>query len=298
MPADADPRQALQQLAEDRAAGASEIAEGARGHLARLPRALPADEAAAGAREAALALVRGHPAMAPIVHLAHETLTILDGDGPAGLVALPREPPLARQVADQARPAIADAGTVLTYARSGTVLAAARLVLEATELRVITSEARPGDEGLAMADALAHAGADVTVTYDAHLPALVDEAALVAVGADAITAEVIVNKAGTRPLFARAQETDTPVHVLASRDKLWPAELPRGPRTDAEADWRPDVPDRVDVEAPLFEPTPLELADRIVTEDGPRSPLEVAASLEGAPIHAEVRQALAEASTS
>lgn len=281
-----DPRSALADLVGDRSRGAAEITRRARSALARLPDA--ADDAAGEAREAVLALLEAHPSMAPVVHLADETLTRLDREGPAGLRELPREPSPTEAVAEQTGPGLREADRVLTYSRSGTVIAALERALADHELTVVTSEARPGREGLSLARQLHEAGAEVELTYDAHLGNLAGEADLVLVGADAIAADAFVNKTGTRSLLQEAQRAGTPAWVLASSDKLWPAALGRAPRTRVQADWHPDVPDQIDVQAPLFEQVPLARADRIVTEDGPREPEELAQRVEEADIHPDV----------
>jgi translation initiation factor 2B subunit (eIF-2B alpha/beta/delta family) len=264
MPTDGDPAARLAALARDDEHGAAEIASAARQALAALAQD---PQAADRAREAALALVQAHPSMAPVLHLADETLRYLDERGPAGLTRLPRETPQARRVARQAAPAIADADLVATYSRSGTVLAAVEAALARGPLTVLVSEARPGGEGLPTARALAEAGADVRLNSDANLLARAGEADLVLVGADAITPEVFVNKTGTRPLLAQARRAGTPTQLLAGTDKLWPAQL-GPPPVDEQADGTPDVPDPIDVEAPLFERVPLALVDRVVTEEG------------------------------
>lgn len=288
-----EPLSALADLATDRERGASEIAREARETLARL--AEVDGEVAAieqQARRAVLDLLEAHPPMAPLVHLADETLRGLDEQGLTWLSALPRDPPLARRVAEEAASLLAGADTVLTYSRSGTVLAAIEAASSREPLRVLTSEARPGGEGLDVARRLDEAGARVELTYDVALLARVGEADVVLVGADAIATTSFTNKTGTRPLLERASELGTPAHVLASTDKLWPSALPRQPPADLEADWQPPAPGPITVRAPLFERVPLELADAIVTEDGPQEPEALAREAQAVQLHPLVRHAL------
>lgn len=290
--ADDDPRSVLADLRSDATRGAAEIAAEARAGLARLA-TLDEDPAtlAADARQAVLRLVEAHPAMAPLIHLADATLTGVDEEGLAALATLVREPRLTARVAAHAREAIAEADQVATYSRSGTVLAALEAALDTGELHVMLSEARPGDEGLTVARSLADAGAHVQLTTDADLFSRVDEADVVLVGADAITAEAFVNKTGTRVLLDQARSAGVETRVLASSDKLWPAALP-APRTGEGAHWRPEVPDDVRVEAPLFERVPLRLADRLVTEEGPAEPDALAARVEKLAIHPDLVDAV------
>lgn len=291
--AEPDPRSALAELRQDTDRGAAEIARRARSALARLGR-LDEDPSAlaADARRAALALVESHPAMAPLVHLADETLTALEEGGAASLARLVREPPLERELAARTAEAIARTDLVATYSRSGTVIAALEAALDRGEVHVLLSEARPGGEGLSVARRLAEAGARVELATDAGLFSRLDQADLALVGADAITAEAFVNKTGTRVLLQQARSAATPARVLATTDKLWPAGLPREPRTDERADWRPEVPEEVAVQAPLFERVPLSLADRIVTEEGPLEPGDLAGRIEELEVHPDVADAV------
>lgn len=282
---------ALEALQADTSRGASEIAADARRLLAQLPDQHPSPEQAA--RQGVLDLVRAHPAMAPVVHLAHETLTLLDEEGPSALqtVDRPREP--GESIAEYAAGWIEEADEVATYSRSGTVLRALQTALEAPgELTVRTSKARPGDEGVDVARRLADAGASIELTFDAHLLATVDQADLVLVGADAIAAEAFVNKTGTRVLLEQAEGHAARL-VLAARDKLWPSSLPPPPSSQAPWELEADVPDTVQRRVPLFERIPIELADRIVTDQGAREPRELAREAEGIDVHPDVVDALA-----
>lgn len=60
--------------------------------------------------------------------------------------------------------------------------------------RAIVCESRPLCEGVSLANALAAAGVQVTVITDAQAGAFMEEADLVLVGADSLTADAVVNK--------------------------------------------------------------------------------------------------------
>jgi methylthioribose-1-phosphate isomerase len=290
--AEPDPIAALDALQRDREHGASEIATRARHQLARLA---DTDADPDRARRAVLGLAQTHAGMAALVHLADEALRALDEAGLAGLAELPRPRSPVEAIAEHAGPGIADAGLLATYSRSGTVQAALERACEAGPVRVQLSEARPGGEGLGLARELAAQGADVELTYDAQLATAIGEADLLLVGADAITADAFVNKAGTRPLLAHAQQAGTPTRVLAATTKLWPTEALGEPLVDAEADWHPDVPAQVDVHAPLFERVPLDLADRIVTEQGALEPEALGERIRDLDVHPDLAAAIGEA---
>lgn len=128
-----------------------------------------------------------------------------------------------------AREAIA--GPVYTLSRSGsveqTLVSIARERAGADPLRVIVSESRPGGEGVALAKALGEAGARVTLAPDTACATLIDEAALVIVGADSVRGDgSVVNKVGTRTLAHVARAAGKPVYALAERWKITPEAYP------------------------------------------------------------------------
>jgi len=165
---------------------------------------------------------------------------------------------------DRAAAAVADHldGTVATLSRSGTVRAA---LDRADPAEILLPESRPGREGVGVAESLAAAGHDVTLTSDAALPGLLDRADAAVVGADAVLADgAVVNKVGTYPLALAAARADVPVSAVCARDKI-------GPRTEAETATAPDIYDgeaALTVANPLFERVPPDLVS-VVTEDGP-----------------------------
>jgi translation initiation factor 2B subunit (eIF-2B alpha/beta/delta family) len=158
-----------------------------------------------------------------------------------------------------------DAPLVATLSRSSTVRAA---LLDARPA-VLVGESRPAREGVGVAEALADAGLDVTLTTDAALPWLAIErgADAVLVGADAVLADgTVVNKAGTRALCAVAADEDVPAYAVAARDKVRPDERFHGEAGDAATVYDGDAP--VAVAAPTFDATPPGLLAGVVTEAG------------------------------
>ena len=155
--------------------------------------------------------------------------------------------------------------SVATLSRSGTVLAA----LRAAEPSVLIGESRPAREGADVAAELADAGLDVTLTTDAGLAsALADSAPeTVLVGADAVLADgSVVNKVGTRGLALAAAREGVPVYVVAASDKVRPDERFHGEAGDAATLY--DGPAPVAVSNPIFDRTPADVVDAVLTERG------------------------------
>ncbi|AZH24162.1 NUDIX domain-containing protein [Haloplanus aerogenes] len=155
--------------------------------------------------------------------------------------------------------------SVATLSRSGTVLAA----LREAEPTVLIGESRPACEGTDVAAALADEGLDVTLTTDAALASeLADrDVDSILVGADAVLADgSVVNKVGTRSLALAAASEDVPVYVVAAVDKVRADEEMYGETGDATALYDGDAP--VTVANPIFERTPADLVDGVLTERG------------------------------
>ena len=91
---------------------------------------------------------------------------------------------------------------------------------------VFVAESRPGGEGVAVAESLADE-VPVTLCPDAAVAHLLGRGAVdrVLVGADTVLADgSVVNKVGTRAAALAAARERVPVHAVAARDKVSPAE--------------------------------------------------------------------------
>ena len=155
--------------------------------------------------------------------------------------------------------------SVVTLSRSGTVLAA----LRAAEPSVLIGESRPAREGVDVASELAGAGVEVTLTTDAALAGELADSAptAVLVGADAVLADgSVVNKVGTRGLALSAVREDVPVYVVAAADKVRSDERFHGEAGDAADLYEGSAP--VTVSNPIFDRTPADLVDAVLTERG------------------------------
>ena len=156
--------------------------------------------------------------------------------------------------------------------------------------RVLVAESRPGGEGVGVAEELAEDGADVTLVTDAavayHLAS--GEVDAVLVGADTVLADGrVVNKVGTRGAALAAARADIPLYAVAARNKVAPLYAVAA-RNKVAPDAEPDLADAdpnalydgdapLSVAAPLFDVTPADLVDGVITEDGVLDPADVAA---------------------
>lgn len=255
----------VEALARDRRRGASEIADDAVDVLAAC-----AETGRDRVVDAATRLVEAHPAMAPLVHVADQVLRGWEAEGPEVVDRLRDEAERRRAALTEAVADLIDDGTrVVTYSRSGTVLAGLSRAAEDRTLSLVVSEGRPGMEGVDVAGDLADRGVDVTLTTDAALGAFLDDADLLLIGADALCAAGVVNKVGSAGLCRGAGDADVGVIVAAGTDKILPAAYAACPPLAAQGDLDVAVPEGVTVDVPLFEVVDWEQPTAVVTEDGP-----------------------------
>lgn len=168
-------------------------------------------------------------------------------------------------------------GAVATLSRSSSVeallISMARERVAGQPLRVVAQESRPGAEGVALARALAAAGANVTLVADTAFATVVDRIDAVVVGADSVRADgSLVNKVGTHALALIARDAGKPFYVACERLKVTPASYPLALEEMDSRDLLPEPVDGVDVHNPYFDVTPSALITTIVTEGGPLSP--------------------------
>lgn len=274
-------------LAAERRRGASEIlGMGAAVFkaLAQGSRAGKATELLAEAAEVGRRLLAAQPAMGPVHHLVDRALRAI-GDG-----SLEERRATLGEVADRFRQEVEEsveavareaasllrgARRIVTYSRSGTVLAALAY-LEGNRSPVLLAESRPGLEGRSVAETLAGRGHPVSVAVDAALPALLTEGDAVVLGADAVTADRFCNKIGSRALVEAAGRMGLWTAILADGSKFlpsdrWVEEAGGGP---VEEVWG-DPPPGVEIINPYFEQVPLALLRYVVTEQGPVIPQAV-----------------------
>ena len=172
-----------------------------------------------------------------------------------------------RSIAIQLRDRLVDT-TVLTHSASATVREA---LLHARPEHVICTVSHPLEEGRAFADELSAAGLRVELVEDDDAPEALDEASLFLVGADTVfRCGTLCNKVGTHRLSAAAAEEMVPTVVACEVIKLAPIEAA-------------DAPSLEGLPTSLFDLTPPELVDLVVTEEGSFGSDEVAALVDRTP---------------
>jgi ribose 1,5-bisphosphate isomerase len=154
----------------------------------------------------------------------------------------------AAAIAIQLRERLEDA-VVLTHSASATVREA--LLLTPPE-RVICTVSSPQDEGRPFSEELREAGLQVELVEDDQAPQQLEWASLLLVGADTVfRCGTVSNKAGTHALAEAAASEGVPTVVACEVIKLAPMDA-----SDA------------DLEHGLFDLTPPELVEHVVTEEG------------------------------
>ncbi|HEX8997694.1 MAG TPA: hypothetical protein VF812_16825 [Ktedonobacterales bacterium] len=168
------------------------------------------------------------------------------------------------------------AGPVYTLSRSGSVESVlatlARERAGADPLRVIVSESRPGFEGVALATALAAAGAQITLVVDGASAAFIEQVAQVIVGADSVRSDgSVVNKIGTHALALVARAAGKPVYALAESLKVTPASFPLVIEEMAPDELLAAPVAGITPRNVYFDVTPAALITAVVTESGPQT---------------------------
>lgn len=183
-------------------------------------------------------------------------------------------------IAQRAEPLITNGAVLVTHSRSSTVLEALRRAKRAGRLfDVVVAESRPNLEGRTLARELSEEQVPVRLVVDALLATAVEGADRVLVGADAITPQAVVNKAGTRLLALAAREAKVPFTVLADSAKAWVKRLDpalgllTGRPHEPKEVWE-GAPHGIEVVNLYFEAVPLELVTEIVDEDGVHRPVD------------------------
>lgn len=195
----------------------------------------------------------------------------------------------ARRIANELLPYVHSGSLLLTHSYSATVLAALQRAHGAGKrFGVVCTESRPQREGLRMARALARSDIAVEVIVDASAALFVDGFYTLLIGADALSADGVVNKVGTFGMALAARSVGVPVYCLAGSEKC----LPCGARYSIVE----ELPDEVvDAEPNLKgfnlyrDQTPLDLVTRFFTEDGVFSPAEMRERLRARTLHPALR---------
>ena len=179
---------------------------------------------------------------------------------------------------------ISDGDVVLTNSYSTVVYRALREAWDSGKgIEVYVTESRPRSEGFILARKVAELGIPTTVLVDSAVRFLMKEVDLVLVSSEAVAANgAVINKVGTSEISLAAHEARKRVLALASTLKFSPetlvGELVELVEARPEDLVRGEVLEElkgVAVKAPLFDVTPPEYVDAIVTEKGLIAPQAV-----------------------
>lgn len=184
---------------------------------------------------------------------------------------------------------IHDGDRLFLYSMSSTVYrmieaAAAR----GKKVTVVTTESRPGNEGLVTLERLCPKGIEVTIGIDAAMVPLMRDCTAVYVGSDDVTsAGDCLAKVGCYPTALVARHYGIPYYIAGDTSKFDPSSL-RGvpikiremPSTDIVDG---DTPEMGHVRNPVFEVVPASLVTAYVTELGILHPGNVYQVMETVP---------------
>jgi ribose 1,5-bisphosphate isomerase len=169
--------------------------------------------------------------------------------------------------------------TVLTHCNSKAALAVVKAAHgDGKEIKVYATESRPWRQGLLTVKDLSGAGVPTTLIIDSAVRWIMKDIDVVLVGADTICSNgALINKIGTSQVALAANETRVPFIVCAETYKFSPktvyGEMVEIEERDASEVVGPhEIPPGVMVRNPVFDATPAEYIDSIVTEIGLISP--------------------------
>lgn len=273
----------VDEIANDRVRGASELARAALDNLGRLARERPASRSDAlrtDLGDLAQRFIQARPSLAPIANLLGDWRHWLERQPSQELdqlrttAAAEAERLMAVSLAAQERTAelaaveLGGGKRILTHSLSSTLLGVFRR-LRGTGTKVILTESRPLNEGYLLAARLADWGIPSTLITEAQMGLIAQEADLALIGADSLLADgSVVNKAGTLLLALAARQAGIPFYVACEGFK-W--------RKDAQA-IRLEIMDPSELGAPTwpgveirnqyFDVTPAGLVSGWFTESG------------------------------
>ena len=248
-------------------------------------------------------LIAAQPAMASVLNLCNDVLQATERDRVVYVRGHPQpatEPQAAsnaalrftaflahhaRRIANETLPYIHSGSLLLTHSYSATVLAALlRAKYAGKRFGVVCGESRPQLEGVRMAHTLAEHGIAVEVIVDAAAAVFIHGFYTLLIGADAISAEGVVNKVGTLGLALAARAQGIPVYCLVGSEKF----LPSGATLAlVEREGDEIVPASTNMRGfnLYFDQTPLDLITRYFSEDGVLSANELRARLRSTTLH-------------
>ncbi|NYT11050.1 MAG: ribose 1,5-bisphosphate isomerase [Methanomassiliicoccales archaeon] len=168
-----------------------------------------------------------------------------------------------------------DGDRILTHCNSSVALSVIKTAFrEGKNIEVFATESRPWRQGLITVRELSEEGVPVTLIVDSAVRWIMKDIDIVLVGADTISSNgAVINKIGTSQIALVAHEARVPFVVCAETYKFSPMTLTGKPveieERGSEEVARPgELPDTVKVLNPVFDATPPEYIDYIITEIG------------------------------
>ncbi len=229
----------------------------------------------------ARALIDAQPAMAPLFHLGNSVLTSSAKASTAEQVHMLANEALenfdrrmcasAESIADQVFDLIPAGELVFAYSFSSTVVSS---LLNARSrgkyFRVLSTEARPAQEGRKLATMLASGGLEVMHTFDTAIGLALPLCRAAFMGCDCVGRPGVVNKVGSWLLSTACRELGIPLYALCGTEKFVDDErffeFERHERPGSEV-WE-DAPAGVRVMNRQFEIVPFSHLAGLVTENG------------------------------
>jgi ribose 1,5-bisphosphate isomerase len=170
---------------------------------------------------------------------------------------------------------IPDGAKVMTHCNSkaaiGCLIAAHK---QGKKIEVYATESRPWRQGILTVNDLAKAGVPTTLIIDSAVRHVMKDMDAVFVGADTIASNgAVINKIGTSQVALAADESRVPFYVCAETFKFSPktmfGELVKIEERDSQEIVKPgEIPPSVRIYNPVFDATPPEYIDSIITELG------------------------------
>jgi translation initiation factor eIF-2B subunit delta len=151
------------------------------------------------------------------------------------------------------------------------------LAKQGKSIKLYVTESRPGGEGLLLAEYAENLGFDVYLIVDSAARFFMKSIDKVVVGAEAVASNgAVVSKIGTSLIALAAKEARKRVFVVAPTVKFSPETLHGELLKLPEHDWRllvsseeaARLPENYSARVPLYDVTPPEYIDAIVTEYG------------------------------
>jgi ribose 1,5-bisphosphate isomerase len=173
---------------------------------------------------------------------------------------------------------IKDGYTILTHCNStAAVSTIIKAHSEGKKINVFATESRPKKQGYITVKQLAEAGVPITLIVDSAVSYVMHDVDLVVVGADTVASNgAVINKIGTSQIALCAHEFRIPVMVCAETFKFshetLAGELVEIEERDENEIVSPSDFPGVKIFNPVFDATPPEYIDVIVTEEGVISP--------------------------